>query len=219
MASRYDPGAYRDVFDRHFTFLAGFWRNTHRYAERLALRDGAREWTYAELGVDVARVAAGLAARGVVPGDVVTFQLFNSAEFALLYLASQHLGAVASPINFRFSSGETAHVLDDSEPRVFVHDASLAATTEEALRLATHRPDTVLSTGPDFESLLAAGEKREPYDGGSTWDETIRLYTSGTTGVPKGVSLPSVAEVLTAHDVIMHFPLDPRERTLNMTAR
>jgi acyl-CoA synthetase (AMP-forming)/AMP-acid ligase II len=219
MAYKYDPGAYRDVFERHFTFLAGFWRNTHRYAERLALRDTAkgRDWTYAELGDDVAKVAAGLAARGVRPGDVVTFQLFNGAEFALLYLASQHLGAIASPINFRFSSGETAHVLDDSEPRVYVYDATLAATADEALRIAAHKPDAVLATGPEFDALFDAGSRREPYEGGTTWDETTRLYTSGTTGMPKGVSLPSAAEVLTAHDVIMHFPLEPLDRTLNMT--
>ncbi len=43
------------------------------------------------------------------------------------------------------------------------------------------------------------------------------MYTSGTTGMPKGVPLPSIAEVLTAHDVIMHFPLSPQDKTLNMT--
>ena len=60
------------------------------------------------------------------PGDVVVFQLYNGPEFALLWLASQRLGAIASPINFRLSSGETAYVLDDSRPGVFVHDAALA---------------------------------------------------------------------------------------------
>src|ERR1700754_1211747 len=155
MSYTYDPDAFRDVFEHHFTFLAGFWRNTHRYAERLALRDTdkGRDWTYAELGADVAREAAGLADQGVGPGDVVTFQLYNGSEFALLYLASQHLGAIASPINFRFSPGETAHVLDDSQPRVFVYDAALAASVDEALHLASHRPSTTLSTD-DFGTLL-----------------------------------------------------------------
>ena len=218
MTYRYDPAAFRDVFEHRFTFIAGFWRNTHRYAERLALRDTSRgrDWTYAELGDDVARVAAGLAARGVGPGDVVTFQLFNSAEFALLYLASQHLGAIASPINFRFSSGETAHVLDDSEPTVYVYDSALIETATEALALAHHKPGTTLDVG-SFDDLLADGEQRVPYAGISAWSESTRLYTSGTTGLPKGVSLPAAAEVLTAHDVIMHFPLDPEDRTLNMT--
>jgi acyl-coenzyme A synthetase/AMP-(fatty) acid ligase len=102
------------------------------------------------------------------------------------------------------------------------------ATT--ALALAEHRPDAVavvavdgvdstgVSTGVEpITALLAAGSRREPYSGATTWDETIRLYTSGTTGMPKGVSLPSLAEVFTAHDVIMHFPLDPQDRTMNMT--
>jgi len=230
MTYRYDPAAFRDVFEHQFTFIAGFWRNTHRYAERLALRDTerGRDWTYAELGDDVARVAAGLAARGVSPGDVVTFQLYNSAEFALLYLASQHLGAIASPINFRFSSGETAHVLDDSEPKVYVYDAGLAANAAEALTLAKHRPGTTIVASSDdtpvltggaepFAALFEDGEQRTPYAGTSAWSESTRLYTSGTTGMPKGVSLPGAAEVLTAHDVIMHFPLDPEDRTLNMT--
>lgn len=229
MSYRYDPAAFRDVFERHLTFLAGFWRNTHRYAERLALYDTyrGRGWTYAELGDDVARTAAGLHARGVRPGDVVTFQLFNGYEFALLYLATQHLGAIASPINFRFSPGETAHILDDSLPRVYVYDASLAAMADEALALAGQRPDAVIvvpadgvdatGSGEPFAALLTAGTRPDPYPNATTWDETVRLYTSGTTGMPKGVSLPSLAEVLTAHDVIMHFPLEPQDKTLNMT--
>jgi hypothetical protein len=65
-AYRYDPAAYRDVFEHHFTYLAGFWRNVHRCAERPALHDPltGRRWTYAELGRDVSRLAAGLAATG-----------------------------------------------------------------------------------------------------------------------------------------------------------
>ncbi len=51
----------------------------------------------------------------------------------------------------------------------------------------------------------------------TVYDESTRLYTSGTTGMPKGVSLNSLVEVLSAHDVIMHFPLSPEDRTLNMT--
>ncbi len=217
---RYDPTALRDVFERHFTFLDGFRRNVHRYAGRLALADPAssRAWTYSELGADVDRLAAGLASRGVRVGDVIVFQLFNSPEFALLYLAAQRLGAVATPVNFRFSPGETAHVLDDSRPSVFVHDAALADAARDALKLATHQPPTVLTPDDDEWSQLLAGAGAVPeYDGATTWDETTRLYTSGTTGMPKGVSLPSLVEVLTAHDVIMHFPLTPEDKTLNMT--
>lgn len=98
---RYDPAAFRDVFEHHFTYLSGFWRNVHRYASRPALHDplSGRRWTYAELGRDVEQLAGGLAACGVGRGDVVVFQLFNTPEWALLYLAAQHLGAIGSPVN------------------------------------------------------------------------------------------------------------------------
>jgi acyl-CoA synthetase (AMP-forming)/AMP-acid ligase II len=56
-----------------------------------------------------------------------------------------------------------------------------------------------------------------PPPAADVYAETTRLYTSGTTGLPKGVSLNSLVEVLSAHDVIMHFPLTPEDRTMNMT--
>ncbi|MCW2953634.1 MAG: AMP-binding protein [Conexibacter sp.] len=232
----YDAGPFRDVFEQHFTYRAGFARNTHRYARRPALHDPAtgRRWTYAELGRDVERIASGLAGAGVVAGDVVAFQLYNGPEFALLWLAAQRIGAIGSPINFRLSPGETAYILDDSRPAAFVYDVALTATARSALAMATHAPALVLAVdaqeegvdplpgGEAFASLLAAGgagsdPPPDPPAGSTVYDETTRLYTSGTTGMPKGVSLNSVVEVLSAHDVIMHFPLSPEDRTLNMT--
>ena len=175
-------------------------------------------------------LAAGLAAHGVKPRDVITFQLFNSPEFALLYLAAQKLRAIAAPVNFRFSPGETAYVLDDSQPTAHVFDASLADATREALEISRHTPALLITAGGSdgrdhatwrgnlpFDDLLNSGADLPDARGGTTWDESTRLYTSGTTGMPKGVPLPSIAEVLTAHDVIMHFPMSPEDRTLNMT--
>jgi acyl-CoA synthetase (AMP-forming)/AMP-acid ligase II len=218
---RYDPTAFRDVFEHHFTYVAGVDRNSHRFASRPALHDPAsgRRWTYAELWADVGRLAAKLSAAGVGPGDVVVFQLPNCPEFALLWLAAQRLGAVASPINFRLSSGETAYVLDDSRPRAFVHDAALATLAADALARAEHRPEVLAVVGESsFDDLLRGnGAVPEPPPGATIYDETTRLYTSGTTGLPKGVSLNAAVEVLSAHDVIMHFPLSPEDRTLNMT--
>jgi acyl-CoA synthetase (AMP-forming)/AMP-acid ligase II len=230
----YDPSAMRDVFERNFTFIAGFLRNVSRYADQPALHDLAtgRQWSYAELGADVDRLAAGLAESGVQAGDVVTFQLFNSPEFALVYLAAQRLGAIAAPVNFRFSPGETAHVLDDSVPRAHVFDETMAAATAEALGLAEHAPDLLVTVpaaaggaaSRDGAAAIGAIPLADLFTSvgpppvtRTTWDESTRLYTSGTTGMPKGVPLPALAEVLTAHDVIMHFPLTPEDKTLNMT--
>jgi acyl-CoA synthetase (AMP-forming)/AMP-acid ligase II len=225
----YDPSAFRQVFEHHFTYLAGVRRNAARFATRPALHDPAsdRRWTYAELWEDVNRLAAGLGARGVSAGDVVCFDLFNGPEFALLWLAAQRLGAIGSPINFRLAAGEIAHVLDDSRPAAFIYDAAIAEAAQDAIARAGHTPAVTgvvagagdrgfTGTAEPFWSMLedAPLSSELPDD---IYAETTRLYTSGTTGLPKGVSLPAIVEVLSAHDVIMHFPLTPEDRTLNMT--
>jgi acyl-CoA synthetase (AMP-forming)/AMP-acid ligase II len=230
-AYRYDPSAFRQVFERNFTYLAGVHRNSHRYANRHALHDPAtgRRWTYAELWADTGRLAVGLSSAGVRAGDVIVFSLFNGGEFVLVWLAAQRLGAIAAPINFRLSPGEVAHVLDDSRPRAFIYDAALASTAGAALDHSRHQPELVATVGDPGENPagVAFSELLDPQadpdavpalaENATTYDETTRLYTSGTTGMPKGVSLSALVDVLSAHDVIMHFPLSPEDRTLNMT--
>ena len=227
----YDPQPFRQVFEQHFTYVAGVQRNSMRYASRPALHDpvSGRRWNYAELWEDSGRLAAGLAQRGVRRGEVVVFDLFNGPEFALTWLATLRLGAVATPINFRLAAGEIAHVLDDSRPCALLYDLSLASTVKDALARATHTPALVASVDPEgnersdgrsltFSALFAPAGTPVPENAPTTlYEETTRLYTSGTTGMPKGVSLSNVVEVLSAHDVIMHFPLSPEDRTLNMT--
>jgi acyl-CoA synthetase (AMP-forming)/AMP-acid ligase II len=215
----YDPSSFRGVFERDFGYLAGVARNASRFADRPALgeAEGERTWTYAELWRDVERLAGELGARGVRPGETVVFQLFNGPEFALTWLAAMRLGAIPTPINFRLSPGETAHVLDDSRPAAFVFDAELGAGAREALGLASHAPAWTATVGEDFDDLLAGDAAPPPLPDRDVYGETTRLYTSGTTGLPKGVSLNDLVEVMSGHDVIMHFPLAPDDRTLNMT--
>jgi acyl-CoA synthetase (AMP-forming)/AMP-acid ligase II len=215
----YDPTPYRDVFERDFGYLAGVARNASRFAARPALAEaeGARTWTYAELWRDVERLAGEFAARGVRPGEAVVFQLFNGPEFALCWLAALRLGAIATPINFRLSAGETAHVIDDSLPAAFIFDAELGTAAREALGIAAHAPGWTAAVGEDFDALAASDAAPPPHPDRDVYGETTRLYTSGTTGLPKGVSLNGAVEVMSAHDVIMHFPLAPDDRTLNMT--
>jgi len=230
MSAAYNSRAYREYFENDFTYLNGFRRNTTRYANRVAVTDPetGRQWTYAELGERVDRIATGLADAGVRGGDVVAYQLFNGIEFAELYLATQAVGAVGSPVNFRLAAGETAFVLDTNTPKVFVYDTDLTPTVQDALDRAAHTPAMVVTVGegepvsaPAATVIsyrhLAAERVALPPLHRTVWDETTRLYTSGTTGMPKGVPLNSMIEVFSAHDVIMHFPLTPEDKTLNMT--
>ncbi|MCC9205850.1 class I adenylate-forming enzyme family protein [Arthrobacter sp. zg-Y769] len=222
----YDPTRYRNYFEHSLTYAAGFVRNVARYADRVAITDppSGRELTYAQLGDAVNAVARALAERGVGRGDRVLYQLYNSVEFALLYLATQRLGAISVPVNYRLAPGETAHILRDSDPAVFVVDAEHTDAAAQALELAGVSPVVLVAggsgqLGEDFDAAVdaATGELPDLPADFSTFEESTRFYTSGTTGMPKGVPLPSIAEVMSAHDVIMHFPLSPADRTLNMT--
>ena len=228
---RYDAELFKQVFEHQFGYLAGVRRNSRRFAARPALHDpvSGRRWSYAELWEDTGRLAAGLYARGVEAEDVIVFDLLNGPEFALVWIAAQRLGAIATPVNFRLAAGEVAHVLDDSRPKVFIFDAGFEGVAADALQLSAHSPSLVIAVDTEdwsrtagaaypFDELFAdASTPPPPEPERSIYAETTRLYTSGTTGLPKGVSLPDIVEVLSAHDVIMHFPLTPEDRTLNMT--
>ncbi len=226
--SEYDPAALKTVFEQHFTYASGIERNIHRYADELAVTDSetGRTWTYREFGEVTGWLAGGLRAHGVGAGDLVSYQLMNRPEFAFLYVATQALRAVGSPMNFRLAPAEVAFILDDSKPLVFFYETADAEGIEKALALSEHQPSVLVAVGEgtpipgslSFEDILdrSAPSFRAPADG-SVWDETTRLYTSGTTGMPKAVPLTSLNEVLTAHDVIMHMSLVPTDKTMNMS--
>ncbi|WP_298229669.1 AMP-binding protein [Gryllotalpicola sp.] len=226
--TNYDISMLRGVFENHFTWATAFERNVHRYARRKAISDPetGRSWTYGELGLTTGALVEGLRRAGVGVGDFVAYQLMNRPEFAFLYVAAQGLRAVSSPMNFRLAPGETAFILDQTKPTVFVYEREQSAEVATALELATWKPGTVAGVGEGelvpgtiaFEDLLVAGAPSftAPADA-SVWDETSRLYTSGTTGMPKAVPLTGLNEALSAHDVIMAFPLGNTDKTMNMS--
>jgi len=229
----YDAAGFRAVFERSFTWLAGFARNVRRFREKTAVIDpmARRQWTYGQLDGETNRLANALAAAGVGEGDVVLYQLYNSPQFVFCYIAPQKLGAVNSPVNFNLSAGETARLLDRDRPKVYVYDCDVADMAQKALAMCRHKP--VVAVAVDCRGRrppLPAGHvfyddfvRPFPETAPETdfvpdlYAEVTRLCTSGTTGTPKGVPLNNVNEVLSAHDTIMHFPLNPTDVTMNMT--
>lgn len=225
MQFSYDETMFRETFESQFTYLNGFLRNVSRFGARPALHDPrtGRRWTYRELNAEANRLAHALRADGVGKNDVVMFALLNSPEFVFCYLAAHKVGAVACPVNYRQGVGEIALMIDDSRPKVFLCDAEFGDLSEGALRMAAHKPLRAVTVGAEGESgyctyVANRPETDPPIDfDPHIYDETTRLYTSGTTNRPKGVPINNVNEVLSAHDVMMHFPLGPTDRTMNMT--
>ena len=219
---------FKNNFESSFTWIEGFMRNVRRYGDQTALScpPGGLKYSYRELNSEVNRLACALQDKGVRKGDVVMYMLHNSVQFVLCYIAPQKLGAVNCPVNYYLSAGELALNIEDSRPKVFVYESNFADTVEAALRLSSFRPEVILATGgatpeghTDFNEFLNKGSDREPVPDEplNIYDECTRLYTSGTTSRPKGVPLYSINEVLSAHDVIMHFPMTHGDKTMNMT--
>ena len=220
---------FKKNFESSFSWVEGFMRNVRRYGDRPALfspLDGTR-LSYVGLNERVNRLANALQESGIGKGGVVMYMMHNSIPFVLCYIAPQKLGAVNCPINYYMSAGEIALNIDDSRPKAFIYESCFGETVNAALKLCTHTPETIISFGKD-ETAMTRITLEEYMDGKSCgepvgaerhgiYDECTRLYTSGTTSRPKGVPLYSINEVLSAHDVIMHFPLAYGDKTMNMT--
>ena len=150
--------------------------------------------TYEEMAGRVTALAGGLAAGGVGPGDVVAILSYNCPEFLETLFAANHVGAIAMPINWRLAAPEVRYILEHSGARALVCDEALLTLAEEA---AAGLDDALvrISIAPvgapgwtTISDLRSSSPGTEPVAAGG--DDVHRLmYTSGTTGRPKGVML------------------------------
>jgi fatty-acyl-CoA synthase len=155
--------------------------------------------TYSEMATRAAALAGGLHERGVTAGDVVGLLSYNCTEFLETIFAANYLGAIAMPINWRLAAPEVRYILDHSEARALVCDEALVDLADVATKAierelvrACIAPAGPGGQAPDGWTPLAELRAvstvpvRVPVAG----DDVHRLmYTSGTTGRPKGVML------------------------------
>ncbi|MFJ8948589.1 long-chain fatty acid--CoA ligase [Streptomyces sp. NPDC102381] len=157
------------------------------HGDRPAVRQGGDRLTYEELGDACARFAALLGERGVRAGDRVAMAVPNVVDFPVAYYGILAAGAVVVPLNPLLKSREFAHVLGDCEPRAVVTAASCA---DEVAAAAAPSGTPCLTVGTEeFTQLLRGTAPLRSIVERADHDTAVILYTSGTTGAPKGAEL------------------------------
>ncbi|TMQ16595.1 MAG: acyl-CoA synthetase [Candidatus Rokuibacteriota bacterium] len=222
------PGAFEQDLDRGpanhtplspLSFLA--WA-ARVHPDKPAVIHGDRTFTYAELTARCRRLASALARRGIGRGDSVAIMAPNVPAMLEAHYGVPLAGAVLNPLNYRLDARSIAFILEHGEAKLLITDREFSSTIEEALRLLG-RPIPVIDIDDplyeggrrlgeqDYEALLGEGDPAWtgtlPVD---EWQAICLLYTSGTTGDPKGVVYHHRGAYLNALGNALTFGLSPR---------
>ena len=219
--------------DQRYTVAGMLRANAASVGDRTMFRFGGRSVTWAEHYGRAGQVAEALAAEGLRSGDRVAFLDRNGVEYFEVLFGGALMGAVNVAVNWRLSPAEMAAVVDDARASVLVvHPDYLPCLAEMDSALPSVRRVVVLGDPKmhsdaggasdlarrvDYESWMGAHQGRDPGHAGAPDEVSLQLYTSGTTGLPKGVMLANrnLATVL-SEAAPQAFEMD--ETTVNLVA-
>jgi len=189
-------------------------RNSRQSARKEALRARGESHTYLDLRRRAEALAARLQAWGISPGDRVAVMSQNTPDFVFALLGALKAGAVVVPVNHKLTAGEVAYILEHSEAKVFLFDGSLAPVAREVP--ATVGRASLDSAAEGFDRLDTGPDGAEAYRPVRVSDEDLAeiLYTSGTTGRPKGCMLTHRSVVMAAVTGALAVHLDEDDRML-----
>jgi len=157
-----------------------------RRPDHAAVRHGDRTLTYAQLNERSDRLAQALLSAGVEPQGRIAYLDRSAPEVIELLFAAAKIGAVAVPLNWRLAVPELRAILDDARPALLIVGPQYEATAEAVLS-QLGSPPRLVRVAADYEPLLASFDPIDPGGRGDAHDPIVQMYTSGTTGVPKGV--------------------------------
>ena len=183
-------------------------RSALHFPARTALVAGDRSWTYQALDDAVSALAGGLAGLGLHAGQRIALHLPNRPEFVLAYYAAQKVGLVPLSLNVTYKADEIEYILADAAASAVVTARDVAANLPARARMPSvlHVIDAA-----DLATLRAAPLRAVERDR----DETAAiLYTSATTGRPKGVMLTHANIVSNTYATVHHLKMTPEDRGL-----
>jgi fatty-acyl-CoA synthase len=197
-------------------------RLTERCPHREAIVFEERRWSFLQLNAEVNRAAHAFAALGVGPGDRIGLSLSNRPELFTAYFAAQKLGAIAVLLNYSLTPAELTFIGNNCAPTIWLCDARTAASvagalpTVEGVKHVIHcgpgeRPSGALG----YHEVVARGADAEPPTPAiAPTAPSLIMYTSGTTGRPKGVVLSHAAQWINTILMIAELGFLPTDRAL-----
>ncbi len=187
-----------------------------RHPDSTALICGDTRMTYAELEIEVRQVAAGLRSRGVGRGDRVAMLLGNGLPFVVVTYAAAFLGAITVPLNTRDQVPGIRHALVNSGAMALIVDSvfsDLVPLPQDTPNLTAQLSVGTAEGFDPYETLLHSGTASDPTETGEDEVATI-LYTSGTTGAPKGAMLTGLGIVHSAMNFSQKMALGAKDCTV-----
>jgi fatty-acyl-CoA synthase len=195
------------------------------WPDRVAVRHGARAYTYGVFAARGRRLASALARRGVHAGDTVAIMAPNVPAMLEAHYAVPAIDAILNALNYRLDARSIAFCLGHGHAKVLLTDAEFAPVVRDALAQCARKPLVVDLADPEgpgaddpamrlgsltYEQLLAEGDPAFDWPGPrNEWDSLSLLYTSGTTGNPKGVLYHHRGAYLNALGNALAFRLTP----------
>ena len=177
-----------------------------------------RDFSYAEMHERVASVAGMLKDKGIKPGDRVAFLCLNTTDVMELIFGCWRVGAVCLALNFRLTPPELAYILNDSDCAMVLVDAPFAPVAEAAKAITS--VDTWMMTdgvggSSEYEAALDAAQPVYDYHPQNLEDQCLLMYSSGTTGAPKGVIITHAMIDFTCSSAVRLGTSHPDDVSLN----
>jgi long-chain acyl-CoA synthetase len=200
-------GTLRDVLARHVARRSG-----HAF---LISPETGRTLTYGELERQARLLARWLRAAGLSRGDKVGLFLHNGYQTALLFLGAMIGGYVVAPLNLLSQRSQLAYVLEHCDCRVLFTAREYEAQLGEALELVSRRIEVIVVDPDAGELFLEERLPRGEFEDVAPDSPALLMYTSGTTGTPKGALLTHANLMAAAQSVAAWHGLTPADRCLS----
>ena len=184
------------------------------YSDRIAFHDGITSYTYAEVDRLSASLATGFLARGLRPGDTVSWVSSNRAEYFLAYLAAGRAGLILSPINYWLREQEIESIVELTSPACMIVEEGYRDKVEPiAERTAVQARFVIGNSGPvpgwsDWDDLFVDAEEGRGFPGNESSAHEL-IFTSGTTGQVKGAVRTQQGRMLESISWLIEMPLGP----------